>query len=108
MKYNLVIITLALILVASQYIKNHFALYDARAKLLRKKWKAARKARLLWKDEHTLCFNFGDPEYQKLWEIEIGAEDLYLLYSDSVLFHGISMSWQDYKFEQKESEREKM
>ena len=88
-----------------KYVRSRINLFHARADLLRLKWKTAREERLLWKDEHWLNFNFDDPEYQRLWEIEIGAEDLYLIWIDSVC-HGASVSWHDYTHEREESEHQ--
>lgn len=103
-KYIFAVIILGLVFVVTQYIKNSFTTYNARAELLKEKWKTARNVRMLWKEAHTQCFDFNDQEYQELWNIEIGAEDLYLLYDR----YGWCISWGDYKFEQKEYEREKM
>jgi|GEM_PF-1593325 hypothetical protein len=100
-----VMLFLMIVLHLWKYINDWLALFHARTDLLRKKWKTARKERLLWRDEHWLNFNFDDPEYQRLWEIEIGAEDLYLIRINSVC-HGASVSWQDYTHEREESEHQ--
>ena len=105
--YSVIIVMLCAMIVLHiwKYIESRLALFHARTDLLREKWKTARVERLLWKDEHW--FNFDDPEYQRLWEIEIGAEDLYLIRINSVC-HGTSVSWQDYTqdytYEREESE----
>lgn len=85
------------------YFKARIARKNAEIKLLMEKWKLAREKRELWKEEHVWLFNFDDPEYQRLWEIEIGAEDLYLL-SISGISSGIS--WSDWRFEQKQANQE--
>lgn len=92
-----------LVSLIARCIKARVDLYHARADLLRKKWNTARERRFLWKDEHMSCFNFDDPEYQRLWDIEIGAEDLYLLYI-SITCHSPGISWRDYTYEREESE----
>jgi hypothetical protein len=56
----------------------------------------------MWKEEHP-WLNFEHPEYQELWEIEIGAEDLYLL---SIKGAKPSTSWSEYNLEQAEAEDE--
>jgi len=68
------------------------------------KWKTAREKRLLWKDSHPWFYDFDDPEYQRLWEIEIGAGDLYLL-----SIGGISpgISWSDWRFERRKAEQDR-
>jgi hypothetical protein len=103
--YSIVAVMLFLVIVLHlwKYIESRIALFHARTDLLRQKWKTARKERLLWKDEHW--FNFDDPEYQRLWEIEIGAEEFYLIRINSVC-HSASVSWQDYTHEREESEHQ--
>ncbi|MEN9524474.1 MAG: hypothetical protein RL536_543 [Candidatus Parcubacteria bacterium] len=63
----------------------------------------AREKRLLWRDSNLSCYDFDHPEYQELWEMEIGAEDIYLL-SINGLVHG--MSWADYCHERQEFEND--
>jgi hypothetical protein len=68
------------------------------------KWCQARHDRECWKQNHLEFFNFDDPEYQKLWMIEIGAEDLFFL----KLRKGLSwlkISWSGYNVEKNEYER---
>jgi hypothetical protein len=105
-----VIILLTLLaLWVQRYIKNRLAALDASIDLLRKKWKMAREERLLWRDEHLhlsyFNFDFNDPEYQRLWNIEIGAEDLYLQ-RISIACSGAMISWYDYTCEREESEHQ--
>lgn len=98
----ILVIILLLILLVSQVIKARMETLEARRKLLLVKWKAARNRRQLWKEEHLSYFDFNNPEYQTLWEQEIGSEDLYLL---NICFwcKGVSISWSDYCFERKEA-----
>ena len=105
MKFYTILTFLLLIPLVSEYFKSRLAVYDTMSKLLQEKWKTARETRLLWKNEHWLNFNFSDPEYQRLWEIEIGAEDIYLLHLNHVC-SGASISWHDYKYESEESQCE--
>jgi uncharacterized small protein (DUF1192 family) len=67
------------------------------------KWKTAREERIAWQERYQ-WLGFDHPEYQKLWEIEIGAEDLYLL-----SIGGISpgISWSDWRFERRKAERDR-
>ena len=69
---------------------------------LRGRWKKAKDNRLRWKNEHPWA-SFDDPEYQELWEIEIGAEDLYLL---SIKIRGYHISWSDWCFARKKAQQE--
>ena len=96
-----VIVVLAVLFFVCWCVKERLATYEAESKLLQEKWKTAREFRLFWKDKHPFDFNFNDPEYQTLWEVEIGAEDLYLLHISNIC-HGACISWTDYKLEEKE------
>lgn len=73
-----------------------------RTTLLRKRWIIARTQRQLWKKTHHFIFDFHHHEYQRLFQIEIGAEDLYLL-SLSPLVIEDNISWTDYDREQEQS-----
>ena len=45
-------------------------------------WQSNREKRLLWKNNHSGRFdnfNFNDPEYQELWDREIGSQAVFLL-----------------------------
>lgn len=59
---------------------------------LESKWKLARKERLLWRNSNPYSFNFNHYEYQRLWEIEIGAEMNYIITSGRL----VSISWYEY------------
>jgi len=66
-------------------------------------WKKAREQRLAWKKEHAtdVNFNFYDPEYQRLWNIEIGAEDYHIL-CNGLEKITVGVSWGDYIAERNE------
>jgi len=77
-----------------------------RQNFLMGRWKRARDERMRWKNDHQWA-SFDDPEYQRLWEIEIGAEDLYLLSMMSwPRINGYDTSWHDYCYEQDQAEQE--
>jgi len=106
----LLFIFLTLVLASRPYFKSRKALKESRQKLLLEKWKTAREQRILWQESYR-WLSFDHPEYQKLWEIEIGAEMLYLLHTELTvlgmnLFRGVSISWSDYCFERKKAEQE--
>jgi hypothetical protein len=79
--------------------------YLAECNLDLEKWKTAREERKLWEDSHLSCFDFDDPDYQQLWNIEIGAEDLYLLQMSKTCYCA-NISWEDYKFEREKYQKE--
>ena len=70
--------------------------------LLREKWKIAREKRILWKEEHPWA-NFDDFEYQELWEIEIGAEVVYIFVTRCRKY---GISWSDWSFARKKAQQE--
>src|SRR5690348_15046289 len=51
-----------------------------RTEKLRANWERAMENRKIWKDCYPYAFDFSHYEYQRLWEIEIGAEYLYLMF----------------------------
>jgi hypothetical protein len=99
----LTIFTVLFGLFGYKLLKARLNLFNAEADLLRVKWQLARDRRKLWRDEHLSYFNHLDPEYVRLWEIEIGAEDLYLLHINRLINAGVAISWSDYKSEQNNS-----
>ncbi|MDR3558098.1 MAG: hypothetical protein P4L61_01055 [Candidatus Pacebacteria bacterium] len=91
------LILLTFSLAISQWLKAYLERKDSERKLLMEKWKTVREQRISWQESHP-WLGFDNADYQELWEIEIGAEDLYLL-----CINGISpgISWSDYCFEKK-------
>jgi hypothetical protein len=81
------------------YVREKCSTRESLTNLLIQKWKTAREKRLLWKEKHYDSFNFYDSDYQELWDLEIGAEDLYLLNLPS---QGGNVSWSDYISERRE------
>lgn len=61
-------------------------------------WRLARNERERWKEDHKAFFNFNHPEYQRLFEIEIGAEDIYLMFAGR---HARGISMTDYLLEKR-------
>lgn len=90
------LIFLTCVLAFQPYFKARKALKESKRKLLETKLKGARDRRTHWKRDHPWA-GINHPEYQKLWEIEIGAEDLYLLFTREDL---PNMSWSEYNLEQ--------
>jgi hypothetical protein len=73
---------LALALVISQFWKYRKAqqAHEERMKEhLLKRLMEARMRRTQWEEEHPL-FLFGYPEYEELWEAEIGAQDIFIVF----------------------------
>jgi hypothetical protein len=85
------------------YLKAYAERKVAEIDLLREKWKTARERRRLYKEERP-WINFDDPEYQRLWEIEIGAEDFYIL-SIKCNDYNINISWFHWRLEREEAEQ---
>ena len=99
-----IILLCALLPFIAMFVNCKMKTKMAKIKLLRTKWELAREGRLLWKEQHWSGFNFHDPEYQRLWEIEIGAEALYLMHGPTY-WH--AMSWDGYKAERQDFEHDK-
>ncbi|HEY4504067.1 MAG TPA: hypothetical protein VJJ28_03085 [Candidatus Paceibacterota bacterium] len=81
-----------------------------RLDLLFQKWRTHRERRLLWKESHSGFFHnfdFNDPEYQELWNIEIGSQLVYIMALDEygMKVHSFS-SWWIYVQERDENEAE--
>ncbi len=87
----------------SEYIKSRNLLRESVRKSIFNKYHSARWQRMEWKKDHVDFFDFNHPDYQRLWEIEIGAEDLYLLHLNGI-YSGAS--WSDYQFEKRKFEQE--
>lgn len=108
-KYHSTLVTLLIavpaLLVLLKIKKGKNSLFHVHTNLLLEKWNTARERRLLWKDQHLWNFNFDDPEYQELWEIEIGAEECYLLGIGN-RFGDTRLSWQNYIEEREKSKLE--
>lgn len=98
---------LSLCIPLSHYIKLYFKKYDDRFHTLLRIWQKAKQERIEWRKDHYFDFNFDNPEYQKLWHIEIGAEINYIITFNNIIRHKDSESWQSYLCEKSESEREK-
>lgn len=106
----LLLIILTFLLAFSQALKSWVKRKKAEIELFREKWKVAREERITWQERHW-WLGFDCPEYQRLWEIEIGAEILYLISMQVtilgvVLTRGASISWSDWRFEQKQANQE--
>lgn len=43
------------------------------------KWCNARHKRVRWKEDRAAFFDFDHPEYQRMWMVEIGAEDVWFM-----------------------------
>ena len=99
----LLLIILTFLLVFTQVLKAWAKRKDAEIKLLLEKWETAREERIAWKERYQ-WLGFDHPEYQKLWEIEIGAEDLYLLYIRGI---SLGISWSDWRFERRKAEQDR-
>ncbi len=98
----LLIILLALGFAVQIYVRAYLECKDSKRSLLIKRWKLAREERIEWRESYG-WMDFNHPEYQRLWEIEIGAEDLYLLYNKGISY---GISWSDYCFEKRLAEQE--
>jgi len=98
----LLVIFLVLALASQPYFKSRAALKESQRQSLKVTWESARNKRKLWKEEYP-WLNFDHPDYQELWQIEIGAEDVYLL---SINGAKPSTSWSEYNLEQAEAEDE--
>lgn len=75
---------------------------NSERELLLTRWKSAQQERRWWYQDHQTFFDFYHPEYQKLWEVEIGAEALYIFYEQRGLGRftkHVHTSWSDYKME---------
>jgi hypothetical protein len=62
----------------------------------------ARQERQWWYKDHQMFFDFYHPEYQRLWEIEIGAEALYIIRAQGFIGRLAThayISWSDYRIE---------
>ncbi len=99
-KFLIVLTSLLLIALGLQIVKRKVKTWEARLDFLSSRWQSARQRRLRYVEDHPF-FNFRDTEYQRLFEIEIGAEDLYLLHR-SRFAKGVNISWRDYCHEQRE------
>ncbi|MDE2188349.1 MAG: hypothetical protein KGJ35_01315 [Patescibacteria group bacterium] len=97
-----VLILLSCTLIVSQAFKKRYTKWERRRQAFENSWKDARKKRIEWKEDHA-WLDFDHPEYQSLWESEIGAEDLYLMYIGRT---SPSISWSDYCAERSEAEHD--
>jgi hypothetical protein len=79
------------------YLKARCERKEAETKLLMEKWKTAREKRKLWRIRNPWS-RVDHEDYEELWRIEIGAEDLYLL---SINGQGHAMSYNDYNHERR-------
>jgi hypothetical protein len=86
-----------LILLTINHFKKWFNSRDRIRQGYRAKWREARNKRLEWKKEHEFSFDFHDPEYQTLWDIEIGCEAAYQILGTTGI--GVTISWDDYCIE---------
>lgn len=66
-------------LIFSQYWKRRHARQKRMRELLVKKYSEARTRRTQYEEQHEWFF-FGYPEYEELWEAEIGAQDIYIIF----------------------------
>jgi len=103
MKMWIMLILLSSMFVISQKLKSYERRVTSRRKELLFRWKAARSERTRWKDDRVCFFDFNHSEYQRLFEIEIGAEDVYLMYVGK---HARGISIVDYHLEKRQSEQE--
>ena len=76
----------------------------SRLDALLKKVSEARYKRIRWKMCHPYLFDFYHYEYQQLWDIQIGAELVYIHNGGCTFF----VSWADYCQEREEAERTKI
>lgn len=63
-----------------------------------------RKRRERWRMDNPYA-NFYHPEYQRLWEIELGAEALYVM--EAAAEFPEEVSWQEYQDEKRDHNSEK-
>ena len=92
-KTIIVTLTLTTIFCFVQFWKKRERAHEDRRRVLLDRWCRARGDRRDWEDENRFRPNFDDPEYQSLWNIEIGAEDLYLMH---IKGRFPAVSWSDY------------
>lgn len=93
------------------YIREQVARNKSKRELLLEKWRSARQERQQWYEDHRLFFDFYHPEYQRLWEIEIGAEALYIFQEQGCLgrlTRHVHISWDDYKAEKHSFDAQKL
>lgn len=89
----LLILMITLGYLAWSVMRDKYRTEEARQKLYLAKWAVAQEKRKLWEDQHYFDLDFKDSEYQRRWEVEIGAEYLYLM---SINGFGRAISWDDY------------
>jgi hypothetical protein len=88
-------------LLVAGYLKKVCEKKEARSMMLEMRWRHARTIRENWKkkwkkDHPYNTFDFNNTHYQWLYNIEISAEDLYLLSVDG---RGCVISWNDWLYE---------
>ncbi len=95
-----------IICVLALFIRNYIRVYSARKEstrqLLHSAWRLAREHRQQWYEDHRSFFDFYHDEYQRLWDIEIGAEVLYIFHEQGFLrrlTRHVHISWDGYKAE---------
>ena len=66
---------------------------------LLEKWENARDDRITWCEDHGSQYNFDHPEYQELWDIEIGADALYIMSEIYLVNRPDEISWPEYQAE---------
>jgi len=90
----------------TQWLAKREKRIESKRRSLVEQWQTARNTRIAWEETH--CYQnpwawFLDPEYQILWDIEIGVEELCVLYSKDV-----RISLPDYEVKKKAAESDKI
>jgi hypothetical protein len=86
-------------------MQKNFEEQDERNKMINdllERLTRARKNRTNWEDDHQPLL-FGHPEYERLWEIEVGAQDLYVIYGGVGI---LGSSWVEYCVKRDKAKRE--
>lgn len=96
-----ILITISIFILGLVVFIEYIRIFDKKREFFLFEWTKARDERYSWIKKHSYGYDFNDSEYQKLFEIEIGAEILYLIHTDFFVFPSKfqAISWSDYVIE---------